>query len=326
MPAISVVMPVYNAANFLKEAIDSILNQTFRDFEFLIFNDGSTDNSRDIVLAYNDSRIQFFDDSINQGYTKRLNSGLALAQGKYIARMDADDIAFPERFERQYAFMEANQEIAVCGTFFNFIGSKDAYRNFNWVSEIDPDLVNINLLFDCAICHPTVMIRKDILQLSEIQYKVDCEPSEDYELWISLSKEFKLANLDDCLLHYRISDNQVSNNSNHQQRNNKFIFIRQQLRRLHIEPTAVELRIHDQMFYPNVILSYDYLPKVKQWADKLLAANDRYPVYDKEKFSKYLNQLIVLNTDAFKKAMQQAKLKTRLIFMLKSLLRWNSIK
>jgi glycosyltransferase involved in cell wall biosynthesis len=319
-------MPVYNAGDFLKETMDSILSQTFHDFEFLIFNDGSTDNSREIILAYNDQRIQFFDDDVNQGYTKRLNAGLELAKGKYIARMDADDIALPQRFDRQYSFMESNPDIAVCGTFFDFTGSKDADRNFNWVSETDPELVKINLLFDCAICHPAVMIRNELLLAEGIRYRVDWEPSEDYAMWISLSRNHKLANIPDRLLRYRIGDHQVSGKRNDKQRNNKFALIREQLQMLHIEPTSVELRIHDQMFYPSIILSYDYLPKMKRWAGRLRAANEQYKVYQQEKFSAYLDRLIALNVDGLRYRLKRSDLKTRLLFLLKSLLRWNSIR
>jgi len=326
MPAISVIMPVYNAADHLKEAIESILDQTFTDFEFLIFNDGSSDHSRDIVISYADNRIRFFDDPINRGYTTQLNKGLAIASGKYIARMDADDIALPTRFAQQYYFMEANPEITVCGTFFQFIGMEDRFRNFNWVSETDPDRIKINLLFDCAICHPTVIIRNEHLRSSEIKYKVALEPSEDYEMWITLSKVFKLTNLPDCLLQYRISGNQVSGKSNELQRSNKFKLIEEQLQLLNIAPTPAELRIHDQMFYSNIILSYDYMPKVKQWTNKLLAANNDCQVYHQIKFSEYLHKLIALNATAFHQKRKQSDLKSRLSLMLKTLLRWNSIK
>ncbi|MDN3548735.1 glycosyltransferase family 2 protein [Mucilaginibacter aquaedulcis] len=325
MPTISVIMPVYNTEDYLKEAIDSILAQSFGDFEFLIFNDGSSDNSREIVLSYTDQRIRFFDDNINLGYTRRLNQGLALASGKYIARMDADDIALPARFELQYAFMEKNPDITVCGTFFNFTGADGQLRNFNWVSEADPDRIKINLLFDCAICHPTVILRKNHLRTHKIQYKVDYEPSEDYEMWISLSRELKLANIPERLLHYRISKNQVSGKHNEKQRHNKLEFIQEQLLLLNIAPLPFELRIHDQMFYPMIIISYDYLPKIKQWVSKLIAANEIHQVYHQEKFVEYLRELVVLNEEAFQRALSQSNYRTRLLLRLKILIRWNSI-
>lgn len=319
-------MPVYNAASHLRIAIESILYQTFTDFEFLIFNDGSTDNSKEIILSYKDKRISFYDAEINQGYTKKLNAGLEIAKGKYIARMDSDDVALPHRFEEQYNFMEANQEIALCGTFFDFIGAGDGTRNFNWVSQTEPDLVKINLLFDCGICHPTVMIRNAIFREHRIRYDASYEPSEDYELWVRLAGKFKLANLDQQLLHYRISNEQVSSKKNDKQRENKFTLITRQLRHLHIEPTGTELLIHDHMFYGNALLSFDYLPKLKTWARKLTAANEQYHIYPHARFVAYLDQLQALNYRSFRRKLAGSKLKTKFNYYIKALLRWNSIR
>lgn len=326
MPAISVIMPVYNAGNHLRAAIESILHQTFTDFEFLIFNDGSTDNSKEIILSYQDNRISFYDAETNEGYTKKLNAGLEIAAGKYIARMDSDDVSLPGRFEAQYNFMEANPEIAMCGTFFDFIGGSNGIRNFNWVSQTEPDLIKINLLFDCGICHPTVMIRNAILRDHPIRYDESYEPSEDYELWIRLAGKFKLANLHEKLLRYRISEEQVSNKKNDRQRQNKFIFITGQLKRLHIEPSRIELLIHDHMFYGNAIVSFDYLPKLKSWIRKLTLANERYQVYEHPKFVTYLDQLLDLNRHSFRRQLARSDVKTKITYCLKALLRWNSIR
>lgn len=115
-PAISVLMPVYNSEKYLNEAIESILNQTFVDFEFIIINDASNDNSENIIESYQDSRIKYFKNEKNLGVAKTLNKGLKLAQGKYIARMDSDDISLPERLYKQFKFMEVYNDIDVCGS------------------------------------------------------------------------------------------------------------------------------------------------------------------------------------------------------------------
>ena len=115
-PKISVVMPAYNAENYIREAIDSILAQTFRDFEFLIIDDGSTDHTVEIIRSYSDSRIRLYQNERNMGVAATLNRGLDLARGEYIARMDADDISLPERFAKQAAYMDAHPDVAVCGS------------------------------------------------------------------------------------------------------------------------------------------------------------------------------------------------------------------
>jgi glycosyltransferase involved in cell wall biosynthesis len=114
-PLISVVMPVYNAAQYLREAIDSILNQTFRDFEFIIINDGSTDRSLEIIQSYNDDRIRLINQK-NTGLAKALNNGIAIAKSDFIARMDADDISIPERLTSQFSFLESNVDVVAVGS------------------------------------------------------------------------------------------------------------------------------------------------------------------------------------------------------------------
>ena len=122
-PEVSVVMPVYNAEKYLRDAIESILNQSFRNFEFFIIDDASTDKSVEIIKSFSDNRIFLIQKAVNSGYTDSLNMAIKLAKGKYIARMDADDISLKNRFLMQYQYMESNTSVLVLGTFFNVIGS-----------------------------------------------------------------------------------------------------------------------------------------------------------------------------------------------------------
>ena len=119
---VTVLMPVYNGEMYLREAIDSILHQTFTDFEFLIINDGSTDNSETIILSYDDSRIRYEKNDSNLKLIATLNKGIELAKGKYIVRMDADDISIPDRIEKQVAFLEKNPDVGICGSWFTAFG------------------------------------------------------------------------------------------------------------------------------------------------------------------------------------------------------------
>ncbi len=157
-PLVSVIMPVYNAEKYVGEAIESILNQTFTDFEFLIFNDGSTDNSSKIIKSYKDDRIIFFDYKENFGYVKHLNDGIKLAKGEYIARMDADDISLPERFQKQYDFLEKNKDVVLCGTWYRVLGTDKEYHTLT-----NNDKLSVHLFFNNGIGHPTVFFRKNIL-------------------------------------------------------------------------------------------------------------------------------------------------------------------
>ncbi|MCR8560182.1 glycosyltransferase [Mucilaginibacter sp. BJC16-A38] len=325
MALISVIMPVYNAGEYLREAIESVLNQTFTDFEFLIYNDGSTDSSKQIIRSYNDPRIRFFDDDDNLGYTVRLNHGITAATGKYIARMDSDDVSLPERFDRQYRFMEDNPDIIVCGGRFEFLNTA-GNKPFNWVSFFDPDDIKINLLFDCAICHPSVIMRKDVLKEGQFMYREDYEPSEDYELWSRLSKTHKMANLDTAVLLYRVNETQVSALRNERQRANKFLIIKQQLKALGIQATDADLRIHDALFFGLGILTADYLPKLNAWTSLLLKQNKIHGIYHPAKLEAYLKMLLQKNAQSHRAQLKGAGLKFKMLYLLKKVLKWNSIR
>lgn len=205
-PKISVIMPAYNAEKYIKEAIDSILSQTFGDFEFIIIDDGSTDNTCAIIESYSDSRIRFFRNEKNMGVAATLNRGLDLARGEYIARMDSDDISLPQRFEKQVAFMDSHPDIAVCGTAIECFGARHETRFF---SENDAAL-KVDLLFGCCFAHPSVMLRTSVIRSNSFYYDTAFDKMEDYELWCRVSKVGGLSSLHEILLKYRVHPGQVT--------------------------------------------------------------------------------------------------------------------
>jgi len=205
-PTISVVMPVYNGEKYLREAIDSILNQTYNDFEFIIINDGSTDKTDEIILSYDDPRIVYIKNEENLQIVKTLNKGIDLAKGKYIARMDADDISLPKRFEKQMKFMEKNPEIGVCGTWIEVFG----IRNERLKYPVEHEEIKATLLFNSALAHPSVMIKRSILQINH--YDVLYNKAEDYALWIELLETCKFCNIPEYLLKYRLHKKQTEKN------------------------------------------------------------------------------------------------------------------
>lgn len=205
-PLISVLMPVFNAEKYLVEAVDSILHQSYSNFELLIFDDGSTDNSLKIIKSCNDPRIKFFHSAKNIGYVKHLNKGIDIAKGKYIVRMDADDVAYSTRLEEQINFMEKEPSVGVCGTFVEVFG-KIAYIARH---PIKHEQMIVNLLYFTPIIHPSVIIRKEVLDHYRIRYKQAFLYAEDTELWYQLSKVTRLANIPKVLLKYRTHDHNVS--------------------------------------------------------------------------------------------------------------------
>lgn len=207
MAEVSIIMPVYNGEKFLEEAIQSILHQTYQHWELLIINDGSTDKTHHIIQKYlSDTRITYIHKSKNDGIVKALNDGIDAAKGKYIARMDADDISLPNRLEKQFHFLEKNPDVVVCGS--NYYTLKGNKRNIIRVAHADAYL-KTQLFFSTPFCHPTVMMNKSKAG-KELLYKEEFRHAEDYELWTRLAFKGKFHIMEDALYVYRDHPNQVS--------------------------------------------------------------------------------------------------------------------
>jgi glycosyltransferase involved in cell wall biosynthesis len=199
-PLFTVLMPVYNGEKYLREAIDSILNQTLTDFEFLIIDDGSTDNSVQIISLYSDPRIKFVRNDTNLGISKTLNRGIEMASAEYIARMDADDISYPKRLQKQYNYLIENPDCALLSTWAKMITEKNEHiRTEKYRSRLH----YYNLTFECWMYHPTVVFKKTAAKevgMYSIPY------AEDFELFWQLSRKFKIACLEEVLVDYRVTD------------------------------------------------------------------------------------------------------------------------
>ena len=207
-PKISVVMPAYNAEKYIAEAIDSILEQTFKDFEFIIINDGSTDKTEEIILSYKDSRIVYIKNEKNMGIVYTLNRGLEAAQGEYIARMDSDDISLPTRFEEQVKYLENNSNIAVLGTAVIVFGEgilTDIHK-FSYI----PTKIKAELLFSCSLAHPTIMMRSAILKKYHLQYEEEYDGMEDFVFWWRIAQFEDISSLTIPLLKYRRHQAQIT--------------------------------------------------------------------------------------------------------------------
>lgn len=213
-PLISVLLPCYNAEMYVEEAIVSILNQTYTNFELIVINDCSSDGTRDILLKFQkqDSRIILVENEKNLGLVFTLNKGLNLAKGKYIARMDADDISFPERFEKQVDKLESDEDIVICGG-----GIISFYQNQNLkphkrLYPLDTSSIRAEAVFNTPFAHPCVMMRTSTLIQNNLFYDARYKYSEDYHLWQRLIIYGECANIDDYLLNYRVlSTSQTAN-------------------------------------------------------------------------------------------------------------------
>lgn len=218
-PQISVILPAYNAERFLKEAIDSILAQTYTNFELIILNDGSTDRTEEIILSYDDPRIRYVKNETNLKLIKTLNKGIALAKGKYIARMDADDISLHTRFEKEIKYLEENPDCGVVSCFtININMEGKILGKSSYFSVTRPIPCKFVSMFEPSICHPACMFRAEVIKKNKYCDKKEFLHIEAYELWNRMFHNgAKGAMIPEYLLYYRDNAKSVCHVHNFEQ-------------------------------------------------------------------------------------------------------------
>nr|MCR5024531.1 glycosyltransferase [Lachnospiraceae bacterium] len=207
-PLISVVMATYNDAQDLKRSVGSILRQTFRRLEMIIIDDGSTDNTQEVLLGIQDDRLVLIKNDKNKGLPYSLNRGIMCARGKYIARMDADDISFPKRLELQYEYMESHPDITICGCDYVYLNEnrKPVYYHV----DDNSDEIRSRVIYTQPLAHPSWVIRKADIS-GKIKYNNKFKRSQDYEMMCQIIKHgLKLGNVEKTLLFYDYRDNSIS--------------------------------------------------------------------------------------------------------------------
>ncbi|MCT3524978.1 glycosyltransferase [Latilactobacillus curvatus] len=214
MVEVSILMATRNGEKHIREAIDSLLNQTFRDFELVVCNDHSTDNTVEIISDYmkSDSRVTLIHNAKKPGLTTTLNIGLDNCNGKYIVRMDDDDISHSDRIEKEYRFMENNMDIAVVGSNINYFDQNGVYG----VSDFKSTPNSVDIWKDDIFAHPTVMIRADVINnIGGYDESNDVIRIEDYDYWCKLYSEgYRGVNLREVLLDYREDNNAFKKRNN----------------------------------------------------------------------------------------------------------------
>ena len=279
-PVVSILMPVYRTASFLRDAMDSMLSQTFTDFELIVLNDCSPDNAEDILDEFKDPRIVRYLGEKNQGLANVLNIGMQMARGKYIARMDSDDLSTPNRLEVQVGYLEQHPDIDLCSCGMSLFGAK----NGDWIREADPDKVRITALFFSPILHASSVWRKDVFEKADLRFNQDMVPAEDYDLWCrALAKGLRLVNIPDCMYLYRIHEDQATGDTSKTSR--KEVEVRERF--LHsIFPDGEEKDI-DRI---ASLASCSNPDGFKQIAGLLLSMNAKSEFFDSEKLSDRLKR------------------------------------
>lgn len=281
-PRVSVLMPVYNAQAYLREAVDSILAQTFRDFEFLVVDDGSTDRSAAMIRSYRDPRIRFVQNAQNLRLAATLNKGLDLARGEYVARMDADDVSAPERLAKQVAFMDARPEVGIVGVWAQAFGE----ARFRIPHPPDPERIRAKLLFDSALVHPAVLMRRAFLDTHGLRY-APLGHFEDYDLWQRAARLFPLANLPEYLFRYRVTGGSAYFGAKWEAQREVYAQLdRAMLPALGINPTPADLDVHTYLRRPDG----DRRDEAEAWLLRLSEANRGTAYYDPDAFAAMLHE------------------------------------
>lgn len=316
VPRVTVLMSVYNGEAYLRQAIDSILNQTYQDFEFLIVNDGSTDSSRDIILSYKDPRIRMIDNQHNMGLTKSLNRGLEKAKGKFIARMDADDISLPDRFSKQISFLEQHPEVGVLGTWLESIDINGETASI-WKMPVSHSLIVWTLQFNNYLMHPTVMMRRDLVKRAGGYNLIG--PSQDYDLWCRLAKQTRMANLPEPLVRHRLHESSIGSVFSQKQRDNSLKnsqrFVSQML------GERIQLEVFDSLRQVGDGLTLDTRQKVDDVANLIVKL---YRAYIRQR-SIAPNESQQVCSDATERLMRLAKRHVDLFPFLALLIQWKAI-
>lgn len=288
---ISIVMPVYNTPiQFLQEAVDSILGQSFEEYEFIIIDDGSDGSVKDFLASLGDSRIRIIYNEANIGITKSLNIGFRNAKGKYIARMDADDISLPNRLKEQYIFMERHPDVIVCGAKTGPIDAKQRNQTGRVKTE-DMEEYRVKMLFtNPGPFHPTAFFRHEILFQYNILYNEKLYFSQDYGMWEAISKFGKVCVFEDVLLLRRVHEGQISKAFRERQIQCDQMTQRKLLSELLGNISDKDMSMHyicSSGYYSDARIS----PAIAKWYDKLLEANEQRSIYDKQKLKQYIDRI-----------------------------------
>jgi len=295
-PLVSVILPVYNAEAYIVESIESMLNQTYENIELILINDGSTDSSLEIMQSYNDARIEIISRE-NRGLIASLNEGIKKAKGKYIARMDADDISLSQRLQKQVVFMENSPEIGICGTAVIMFG--EGIQEKVWRLSLEDECIKTELLFSSALAHPTVMMKKVLIDEYQLFYDAGFKHAEDFELWTRFAEHSSLANLPEPLLKYRVLENSISRLADKavDQRYNIMQKIPERyMRKLGINRDENQRRLHFNLS-TNVRMQENNLnfESLKAYFALLTDANRKKKVFDTRSLYKVLGKKWLIN-------------------------------
>lgn len=268
-PLVTILMPVHNGAEHLLEALQSLLEQSLEDFELLLVDDASTDNSVALAESIHDPRLRILRSQERVRLSGALNLGLDQAQGRYIARMDADDLCHPDRLLFQAQFMEEHPHVGICGTWIRYFGkSRNVLKR-----PLTHEAICAFTLFDSPFAHPSVFLRRELLEQHQLRFDGSYFPTEDFELWTRLLPLTQAINLPSVLLNYRVHDKSLTGADWSAMDVQAVRVIESQLRKLGLSPSEAELRFHRQLTMGRLTMTDGLLEQTEAWLLQLIQAN-----------------------------------------------------
>lgn len=284
---ISIILPCYNADKFIKESIESITTQTYKNWELIIIDDASRDSTEKIIKSFKDSRIKYLKNNKNLGVVKSLNRGIKEAQGKYIARMDADDKMTKTRLEKQINFLFTNPCYALVGSNHRIINKNGFTITFSKYPS-ENEHIQILKYFINPFSHPSVLIRREIFDY--LKYMGNFTHCEDYELWFCILEKHKGYNLPEALTDYRIHGENLSIQKSKVQKENTITLVADRLEKSIPDISIENIKIHNALllgYSKKYFNSEEKISKLDNWIKKIILTE--FPKMDKSKIGKYLH-------------------------------------
>lgn len=286
-PMISVIMSTYNEEKYIETSLKSLLNQTFKEFEIIIVDDASTDHTRQLIEGLQDERIHLLCNEENQGLTKNLNKALKYAKGKYIARMDGDDIAFSKRFEKQYQYMEKHPDTMLVSCYTKSFGDSDLV----FALPDKSDVLKVRMLVRPVYAHPGFMMRRELIEAG-YRYNEEYRTAQDYEFASRVAEQYKIGLVPEVLLFYRVHKKQISAKAGNQQFNNADKIRKRQLERLGIQLSEAEWQMYQALVKEAKVNDLEEFDKVYEIIQKMVECNKKSKIYPSKIMERTLKQML----------------------------------
>lgn len=277
-PTLSIIMPVFNAGPFIKESVQSLLNQSFADFELIIIDDGSTDNSMEIISEMKEPRIRTLTNDANRGIVYSRNRGIENAKGRYISPFDSDDVARKDKFEKQIDFLEKNPDIGMIGSWVILIDEQGKPTGKKWKVNAPPERIPALLLFRNYFAQSSMVIRKEVIPGGN--YTTGYDVVEDYKMWVDITSKHKAWNYPDYLLLYRVHSKSITKREQEKMEGRDAMILDYVYSKMDIELTAKQKSLLIALKNNRALTDQKSLKKLEEFLLHILAQNARMGVYD----------------------------------------------